>query len=232
MRPARIMAIAEAQARDLSRRRIAMLLLVLLPLGFYLSMGSETAFALVAGGTGMAWSVAGAALFLALASRRTDQRLVLAGYRPVELLAGRLLCLEGLALVLVGLFSILMARLSAPPDAGALVLALALTGLIGVPLGLAVASVFPHELEGALTLIAVVGIEMSLPVSSGLAPLLPLYGPLRLLEVARWTGGGIGFPVLHATVSAGLLLSVSVYLWWRRVRVVRHPAPFSARDSM
>jgi len=217
----RILAVAEAQARDLTRRRAAMALLVILPLAFYLSTPSEDEFALVAGSIGMAWAVAAGALFLALASRRIDPRLVLAGYRPIEVLAGRLLLLEGLALVLVVLFSALMVGLSAPPDPGALVLAVGLAGLVAVPLGLAVAAVFPRELEGALTLIAVVGIEMGLPVDSGLAPFLPLWGPLQLVEVARGAADGLALPTLHALAYTAALLVMSAALWWRRVRVTR-----------
>ena len=220
----RIFAVAEAQARDLARRRAAMALLVLLPLAFYLTTPSQDEFALVAGGTGMAWAVAGGALFLTLASRRIDSRLVLAGYRPREVLVGRLLLLEGLALVLVALFSALMVGVSSPTDPGALVLAVALSGLVAVPLGLAVAAVFPRELEGALTLIAVVGIEMGLPVDSGLAPFLPLWGPLKLVEVARGAAEGLALPTLHALASTVVLLAISAALWWRRVRVTRHAA--------
>ena len=217
----RVLAVAEAQARDLSRRRAAMALLVLLPLAFYLTTPSNDKFALVAGSTGMAWAVAGGALFLALASRRIDTRLILAGYRPLEILAGRVLVLEGIAFVLVVVFSTLMGTMSAPPELGALVLAVALCGLAAVPLGLAVASVFPRELEGALVLIAVVGIEMDVPTTSRLSALLPLWGPLRLVEVARGAAEGTTLPILHALGSTVLMLVIAGIIWWRRVRVTR-----------
>jgi hypothetical protein len=220
----RVLAVAEAQARDLIRRRAAMALLILLPLAFYLTTPSDDEFALVAGSTGMAWAVAGGALFLALASRRIDSRLVLAGYRPLELLAGRLLLLEGFTLVLVVLFSALMVAMSAPPEPGALVLAVGLSGLVAVPLGLAVAAVFPRELEGALALIAVVGIEMDLPVDAGLPSLLPLWGPLRLVAVARGAAEGMTIPTLHALASTVVLVGIAGTLWWRRVKVTRHAA--------
>ena len=42
----------------------------------------------------MAFSIAGASIFVALTARPVDQRLILAGYRPWELLLGRLLLLE------------------------------------------------------------------------------------------------------------------------------------------
>ena len=86
-----LLTVAEMQGRDLVRRRLALVILVALPLAFYLSMiGNPTdPFALVAGGIGMSWSVASAALFAVLAARRVDPRLVLAGYRPRDLLLGR-----------------------------------------------------------------------------------------------------------------------------------------------
>ncbi len=46
------------------------------------------------GGIAMAFSIAGASIFVALTARPVDQRLVLAGYRSHELLLGRLLLLE------------------------------------------------------------------------------------------------------------------------------------------
>lgn len=98
----RLLTVAEMQGRELLRRRLALAILVALPLGFYFSMLGNEDFAMSAGSIGMGWAVSGAALFSALAARRLDPRLVLTGYRPVELLGGRLLVLQTLALVLVG----------------------------------------------------------------------------------------------------------------------------------
>lgn len=221
MRTSRVLAVTEAQLRDLLRRRMTLAILVLLPLAFYLSVGTETDFALVAGATGMGWSIAGAALFLALASRRTDQRLVLVGYRAVELVLGRLLLLDGLALALVVAFAALMVAVSHPPRPDALALALALTGLVAVPIGMAIASFFERELEASLILIGIIGIEMSLPAGSVLAPALPLYGPLELTHVALGDSTGVGLPVAHALASTLALLVLAVLLWRRRTRVIR-----------
>ena len=220
---ARVLTVAEMQGRDLLRRRLALVILVALPLAFYLSMIGDLAdpFALVAGGIGMSWSVAGASLFATLAARRVDPRLVLAGFRPGELLLGRLLLLEGLALVLVVAFAALMAVLSRPPDAGALVLGVGLAGLVAVPLGLAVAALLPRELEGTLAIIGVVGIEMSLPTGAALAPFLPLYGPLRLLHGAAEGGADPLSAMGHGLAYGAALFALAVLLWTRRVRVRR-----------
>jgi hypothetical protein len=107
---ARVLTVTEMQAHDLRRRRVAVGLLVALPLAFYFSLlgQPEDPFVFVAGGIGMAWSVAGAALFSMLAARRIDPRLVLSGYRPHELLLGRLLLLEAFALALLFAFTALI----------------------------------------------------------------------------------------------------------------------------
>jgi hypothetical protein len=65
----RVMTVAETQARDLLRRRIALAMLLLLPAAMYLTVLEEEAqirsgenpFTLRVGVVGVAWAVAGAA---------------------------------------------------------------------------------------------------------------------------------------------------------------------------
>lgn len=172
---------------------------------------------LIAGGIGIGWAAAGVALFSALGSRRVDPRLVLAGYRPSELLLGRLLLLEGLALVLAAGFGAVMMVTSRPAQPTALLLGLVTTGLIAVPLGLVIAAVLPQELEGTMALIGIIGIEMAIQPPS---PLLPLYGPLTLMERAAGDGAGSGGPLLHAIAVAAMLLAVALVLWARRLPAI------------
>ena len=217
----RLLTIAEMQGRELLRRRLALAILVALPLGFYFSMLGNEDFAMSAGSIGMGWAVSGAALFSALAARRLDPRLVLTGYRPVELLGGRLLVLQALALVLVGGFSALIVTLSEPAQPTALVLGIALTAFVGVPLGLAVAALLPRELEGTMLLVGVVGIELSLPGDATAAPFLPLYGPLHLAGVAAGASEAIAPLVLHSLGFAAGLFLLAAALWSARIRVGR-----------
>jgi hypothetical protein len=63
---------------------------------------------------------------------------------------------------------------------------------------------------------------MGVPVDSGLAPFLPLWGPLQLVEVARGAAESLTLPTLHALASTAALLVISATLWWRRVRITRH----------
>ncbi len=218
----RILTVANMQARDLARRRLVMGILVALPLPFYLSRAGEEQRAFAAGAIGVGWCVGGAGMFLALASRRADARLVLSGYRPTELLAGRLLFLGGVALILVAFYSVLMIGLSDPREPTALVAGIALMGSIAVPLGLALAALVPRELEAALMLIAIMGVEMGLPTGSAMAPALPLYGPLKLMQVAAGFETGMGAAVLHSLASAAVLLALAMTIFARRTRVRKY----------
>jgi hypothetical protein len=225
-RYARVMTVAEMQGRDLLRRRLALVILVALPLAFYFatlasSDGSREGEDLMAVGgaaLGLAWSVAGAALFAILAARRVDPRLVQAGFRPWELLLGRLLLFESLAVVMMAGFSALAIPLSAPERPAVLLLAVALETVVAVPLGLMVATLLPRELEGTLAIIGIVGIEMSVPSNSGLASVLPLYGPLKLIEAALGSADALAPAVLHGAGYAAALFLISAALWTRRVR--------------
>ena len=87
---------AEMQGRQLLRRRLALAILVALPVALYLAMLSQSKEnAIEFGALGMSWSVACAALFAVLAAREAEPRLVLIGFRPVELMLGRFLLLLG-----------------------------------------------------------------------------------------------------------------------------------------
>ena len=223
MTAAHVLTVAEMQGRELLRRRVALGLLVSLPVAFYLTTAGQDddAFALVSGGIGMAWSMAGAALFAVLASRRTDPRLVLGGYAPAELLLGRLLLLGALALVILAGFAALIAAITRP-DVSLLVLGLALAALVGIPLGLAVAALLPRELEGTMAIIGVVGINMSITPDNFLASFLPFYGAAKLLHASA----GVDYAALpalaHGAVYAAALFVVAVVAWTRRVRVRPH----------
>lgn len=106
---------ARMTGRELLRRHIAMGLLTALPLAFYgSSISSGPHHAAITGGLAMAFSVAGASIFAALTARPVDQRLVLAGYRPYELLLGRLLFLELFGVAVSTLFSVVMVLGPAP----------------------------------------------------------------------------------------------------------------------
>jgi hypothetical protein len=210
----RLITIAELLGRDLLRRRGALVLLAAMPIAFYFALLGKGVAAITTGGVGMAFSVSGAALFSMLAARRIEPRLVLAGFRPIELLLGRLLLLEVLGVAIVVVTSGLISVVSSPARPELVFAGIALTIWVAVPLGLAIATVIARELEGVLAAIAFVGVQLSLPIDSAVARFLPLYGPLRILSrVGGGSGGLVGG--LAGGLAYGFVLSLLSIITWR-----------------
>jgi hypothetical protein len=219
MSAARFLVPAEMTGRELLRRPVALGLLTALPLAFYGAQAHHSDHAVVTGGIAMAFSIAGASIFAALTARPVDQRLVLAGYRPHELLLGRLLLLELFGVVVAGLFSVVMVLGTGPSDSSALVDGVVLVAVMSVPFGLAVGTLAPHELEGVLILIGVVGVQLTLESTQTIAKLLPFWGPDRLIQrsIDPTIGAGAAVPVV--IVYAIGLLGAAAYVMRRRAPV-------------
>ncbi len=227
----RILIMAEMHGRDLLRRHVALALLVALPLSFYLASAGGGQGAVATGGVGMSFAVSGASLFSVLSSRAADQRLVLSGYRPFEMLLGRLLFLGPLALVISAGFSVVMALASQPTRPWVMALGVSVVALQSVPFGLAVGSAVPRELEGTLVLIGVVGIQLATRIDTVSSQVLPFYGPRRLLEASLNHEGSIGRP-LFQTFFYGMALLIATRLFVsRRVDIERHKPVRGARRT-
>ncbi len=218
----RVVIMAEMHGRDLMRRHVALVLLVALPLSFYLaSMGSGDS-AIVAGGVGMAFSVSGATLFSVLSSTEVDQRLALGGYRPLDLLLGRLLFLGPMGLVVAAAFSALMVAASSPARPWLTLVGVAAVALASIPFGLAVGAAVPRELEGTLVLIGVIGLQLAVDPDAAVAKVLPFYGPQELISSSLDTSGPIAWPLLLTVLYSLALMIVARVLMAGRVDVVRH----------
>jgi hypothetical protein len=178
----RILVPAQMTGRELARRGFALGLLTALPLAFYGASSSNGTNAVTTGGIAMAFSIAGASIFVALTARPVDQRLVLVGYRPYELLLGRLLLLELFGIVIAGVFSVVKVFGTGPPHPWLLAAGVGLVAFTSVPFGLAVGALAPHELEGVLVLIGVVGVQLTLQPTQAIARVLPFWGPQELLQ--------------------------------------------------
>jgi hypothetical protein len=202
----RIVMMAEMHGRDLTRRHVALGLLVALPLSFYLASVGKGHDSIVAGGVGLAFAVSGATLFSVLSSQEVDQRLVLAGYLPRELLLGRLAFLGPLGIAIAAGFSGLMTVISHPDRPWLTLLGVTLVALQSIPFGLAVGVVVQRELEGTLVLIGVVGLQLAVGSHSAVARALPFDGPRRVIT-ASIGGGSIVVPLL-VTAAYGLALFV------------------------
>jgi hypothetical protein len=211
--------VAQMQARDLVRRRAALLLLVALPMSWYLA---ETAagvdYAVGTGVLAMAWSAAAAPLFAFVGARDVDQRLIQAGYQARDIVVGRLLALIGLSTTIALVLGIVMVIGSRPDRPGDVFLALALATLVSTAVGWLTAAVIPRELEGTLLLIGIVGLQVSIPVSGAANLFIPYYAPLRLTDHERGPVGPLA-PTAHAVVWAVVIALVALVLWRRHVLV-------------
>lgn len=218
----RVVIMAEMHGRDLLRRHAALGLLVALPLSFYLASAGDDKRAPITGGIGMAFAISGAALFSIMSARAVDQRLVLAGYRPVELLLGRVAFLGPLGLAIASLFAVLMARFSHPARIWVVALGLAAVALQAVPFGLAVGAGVPRELEGTLVVIGTIGIQLASSSRTTLAKLLPFYGPRRLIEAGLDPNGALFWPLVQTAMYGLALLVLARVLISRKVFVRKH----------
>ena len=198
------------------------MLLTVLPLAFYAASSGHNPHAAVIGGIALAFSLAGAPIFASIASRAVDQRLVLTGYRPTELLVARLLVLEAYGATIALAFSAVMVAKSDPPHTGLLVAGVAMVGVVAVPFGLMLGGLLPSELEAVLVMIGAVGIQLTLDQTAHVAKLLPFWGPRQLLE------GALGDPIStpHAVettlIYTAVLLALTLIITVHRLRVAPH----------
>jgi hypothetical protein len=216
VRAARFVVPAEMTGRELARRPVALGLLTILPLAFYEASSDHASHAAVTGGIAMAFSIAGASIFAALTARPVDRRLVLAGYRPQELLLGRVLLLELFGLIVAAAFSVVIVLGSSPSDTWALVAGVMLVSVTSVPFGLAIGALVPHDLEGVLILIGVVGIQLTLDSTQTFAKVLPFWGSQRLIEHSTDPTIPIGAAVPVQLLYTAALLAVAAYTTRRR----------------
>ncbi len=219
----RVLTMGEMHGRDLLRHHVAIGLLIILPLSFYASSASEGGDdAFVAGGVGMAFSISGATLFSVLSSREVDQRLLLSGYRPFELLLGRLLFLGPFGFVIASGFAVLMSVVSHPERPWLLGFAVVMVAFQAVPFGLAVGAAVPRELEGTLVLIGVVGMQLAASPDALASKLLPFYGARQLIDVGASSQGEIVGPLLLSLGYGFVLLVVARLFLARHISIQRH----------
>lgn len=221
----RVVIMAEMHGRDLTRRHAALGLLVALPLCFYFASVGSGDKAIVNGGVGLAFAISGATLFSILSSAEVDQRLVLGGFRPHELLLGRLAFLGPLGLTIAAGFSVLMTVISEPTRPWLTFLGVAAVALVSIPFGLAIGAAVPRELEGTLVLIGVVGMQLALSPTSIVSRLLPFHGPQELIRSSLSVNGPIVWPVVQTVLYAIALFVLARVLVAQRIAVTRHARP-------
>lgn len=215
----RTLTVAEMALREMSRRRSVLLILLLLPLAFYLSrrgdhLGQSIRFVCL----GLGWALSTAALFAGGAARAVEPRLRLSGYRSHHLALGRLVALwtVGAALSLPYWLLIRFDQHDVRYDAIALIMLL--TVAVAAPFGLALSSVLPRELEGTLVLLVTVGLQMMLDPAGSASRLLPFWSAREIgtYAIDHTDGGYLQRGLLHGVaVAVALTVLVAVVSGFR-----------------
>lgn len=201
----RILTVASSQIRELGRRRLAIVMLVMLPLAFYWTSSSDE-FAPVFASVGVGWAFAIATLFLTQGMHEIAPRLALLGFRAGEILAGRILAALGFGVVVAtGLF-LLVRRDPVIVSETELIWAFLFSLLGATTLGLAVGALLKRELEAMLLMIALVGLQFVVDPDSTLAKVLPLYAAERQAAVAAGWGRPLNSLQWSGAVAATLFV--------------------------
>lgn len=221
----KVLTVAELTARELLRRRCVLVLLLLLPLAFYLSrrtdhVGQSVRFVCL----GLGWALSTAALFAGSAARSIDPRLCLSGYRPLQPHLGRLVALWTVGVALSVPYFLLVRFDQANLRYGAIALIMVLTVAVAVPFGLALSAVLPRELEGTLVLLIVIGLQMMLDPSGTAAKLLPFWSSREIgtYAIDHTDGTYLTRGVLHAVAYAVALTLIVALASGIRLRQRSH----------
>jgi hypothetical protein len=214
-------AIARATFRELSRRRTGSVMLVVLPLAFYLARRDLPFSAVVVLALGLGWAVSTLALFSTVSSLELDGRLRIAGFTTPAIAIGRLLAVMaiGVALSLGYLALVIVDQDVARRDGVILMMACAI--VVGAPLGMAIGLLLRRELEGALALLILLATQFMTNPEKLLARCLPLWS---VRGVADWTMdlGGASYlrdGLLHASATLAVLVVVIAFTSASRLRV-------------
>lgn len=220
--------------RELSRRRLALVSIFLLPLVFYLARIDQYWQALRFLSIGVGWAVATLSLFSYIDSRSLDRRLSAVGASPSRLFLGK-----QLALLTVGggvaaaYFVLVLLTQRDLPRVFFAALLLATSVLISVPLGALVSIVIDRHLEGALALLPVLALQLLVDPDDWFALLLPLWST-RELTTYVVEGGNADKVVDGMTHFAGtfaLFLAAAWVINVVRLRPVRIRAPLDGDDN-
>lgn len=174
----------------------------------------------VIGLMGTAWAVGVAAFYSLTGSVRKDKRLVLCGYKALEILGARLILLIGIDLFVSIVPIILFVPTISPLNPEVVWLSSFLAGLIGIQFGLFIGALIPRPTEGTLIIIAFFGISMS--VGGDAARFFPTYPANQLLFSGLFAENPLISPFVVDTLLIFFILAVLIMgLWSYRVRIQR-----------
>lgn len=209
----------EMTLRALARRRLALAILVALPVALYAVSHDSTGQAVRALLFGVSWAVSTVTFFATVASRQLEPRLRLAGLSARLLAGARIGALLLLALSLAVAFSVLVALDLPVRSPVAVALDFAVTAAVAVAFGTAVGTVISAEMEGALILFFFAGLQAVVNPFDGYAKLLPFWASRELgtYAIDGPGQGSLGWGLIHAT-AAITLCAVAVVVTSRSYR--------------
>ncbi|MBW3070030.1 ABC transporter permease [Actinomyces sp. 594] len=224
--------VARVTVHELSRRRGALALALLLPLTFYLARIDTHWTALRLLSIGLGWATATLALFTSVSSRSIDLRLAASGASPTALVLGRHAAVLGLGWLIAALYSglvlLTIGNKLAHPTSVPLMLLLTVT--VAAPLGSVAAALIPRDLEGALLLLAVMALQLLVDPTAAWTRVLPLWSTRELSSYIVEALGTQADDYLQRGLLHGVGFAVGlVVLTWLlgiwRLRVIRLPEP-------
>lgn len=219
--------VARMCLREVARRRGVLLLLVSLPLSFYLVRRDQQGQSIRMLALGLGWAVSTLALFSSSAARSVDHRLRVAGYRTRQLLLGRMLAIITCGLALAAGYGTLIALDQNVSRLWAIELILVTTVVIAAPLGALVSAFVPGDLEGALALLTVLAVQMLADPAGSVAKVLPFWSTREIGTYAiDFTGTDyLARGLTHFLVTWAILTAAAIALSAVRLRLVRLPVP-------
>jgi hypothetical protein len=219
--------VAALSAREVGRRRVALALMVTLPLWFYLVRRGAEGQSIRMLTLGMGWAVSALTLFVVIAARGIDPRLRLTGASTLDVIGGRLLALTGGGVLLALAYWALILLDQRPDRPWAAGLMMVLTAVVAAPLGSLVAALLPRELEGALALLSICAVQMLADPATLAAHLMPFWSfrELGTYVVDGADSGYLGRALLHAAVTWLICAGGTMALFAWRLRLPRCPEP-------
>lgn len=176
--------IAKIGAKETLRRPLALFLVFLLPMVFYLVRIDVQWQAIRLLAIGVGWAVATLSLFSGVVSSQLDRRLCVMGARPSVLFAGRHIAQAGIGLAVSCVYFAVVATTQDVVHISAVGLLLVTTVLVSVPLGALMSFAVARELEGALALLSVMALQLLVDPDGSKAKLLPLWSTRKISAYA------------------------------------------------
>lgn len=203
---------AEMTLRAVVRRRIAVGILVVMPVVFYFVTNDSVGQSVRALSFGLSWAVSTVAFFAAIAGRELEPRLVLAGWRWGQLIVGRIAGLGALGAGLTVVFGLLVALDQDVRSLAGVVLGFAVTSGVAVGVGTAVGMLIRRELEGTLILFFLAGLQAIVNPFDTYSRVLPFWSSRELATYAvdGPDVGSLADGLIHAAVVVAICALVII----------------------